>query len=179
MRIFTIPSVVLCIALAACGGGGSSSGGGGVNPNPGGNNPGGGGGTPASTPQKAQVAGSIGFVTSGGMTLYLFEADTTNKSNCSSANGCTGVWPPYTAPAGTVAPAGFTLITRSDGTLQWAFNGWPLYGYVGDKAAGDNKGNGLTEFGGLWQTARPSAQGAGTGGGGNGTGGSGGGNPYP
>lgn len=170
---------MLCVlSLAACGGGGSSGGGVAVNPNPGGGNPGGGGGgTPASTPQQAQVGGSTAFVSSGGMTLYLFQADTSNKSNCTSASGCTAVWPPYTAPAGTVAPAGFALITRSDGTLQWAFNGWPLYKYVGDKSAGDDKGNGLTEFGGLWQTARPTAAGAGNGGGG--TPGGGGGNPYP
>ncbi len=177
MRLLTLTSAALCIALAACGGGGSSGGGGGTtNPpvtNPGGGTGGGGGGTnvPPSTPQQAQVAGAAAFVTSSGMTLYLFGADTANHSNCSSGNGCTGVWPPYTAPAGTTAPSGFTLTTRSDGTLQWTFNGWPLYMYVGDTAKGQNNGNGLNQFGGLWQTARPNANGAGGGSGG-------GGNPY-
>ena len=170
MRLLTLTSAVLCVALAACGGGGSS--GGSSNPvpttNPGGGG-GGGGGTPASTPQQAMVGGAMAFVTSGKMTLYLFGADTANHSNCNTA--CTGVWPPYTAPAGTAAPTGFTLTTRSDGTLQWTFNGWPLYRYALDTAPGQNHGNGLNQFGGLWQTARPNANGAGSGGGG-------GGNPY-
>ena len=172
MRFLTFSTAVLCLALVACGGGGSS-GGGSVNPNPGGGN-GGGGGNPPSTPQQMTVGGATAFVTSGSMTLYLFGADTANKSNCTTSNGCTAVWPPYTAPAGTVAPAGFSLTTRSDGTLQWTYAGWPLYTYIGDKAVGDNHGDKLTEFGGLWQTARPSASSAG--GGGNG---GGGGNPYP
>ena len=173
MRLLTLTSAVLCVALAACGGGGSS--GGSSNPvpttNPGGGGGGGGGGTPASTPQQAMVGGSTAFVTSGKMTLYLFGADTSGHSNCTGA--CAAIWVPYTAPAGTTAPSGFSLTTRSDGTLQWTFNGWPLYTYVGDSAAGQNNGNGLVQFGGLWQTARPSASGAGSG-----SGGGGGGNPY-
>ena len=173
MRLLTLASVVLCVALAACGGGGSS--GGSSNPNPTtnpGTGGGGGGGVPASTPQQAMVGGATAFVAaSGGKTLYLFGADTANHSNCNAGNGCSAVWVPNTAPAGTKAPAGFSLTTRSDGTLQWTFNGWPLYTYVGDSAAGQNNGNGLNQFGGLWQTARPNASGAGSGGGG-------GGNPY-
>ena len=175
MRFLTFSTAVLCLALAACGGGGSS-GGGSVNPNPGGGGNGGGGGTPASTPQQATVGGATAFVTSSGMTLYLFGADTANKSNCNVSNGCSTVWIPYTAPNGTVAPAGFTLTTRTDGTMQWTFAGWPLYTYIGDKAPGDNHGDKLNQFGGLWQTARPSAANAG---GGSGGGGGGGGNPYP
>jgi len=173
-RYSLILALLSAIALASCGGGGSS--GGSTLPNNPGSAPTPAPGTPApnnppSTPQQAQVAGSAAFVTSSGMTLYLFGADTANKSNCPSSNGCTSVWPPYTAPAGTVAPAGFTLTTRSDGTLQWTFNGWPLYRYFGDSAPGNNNGNGLNQFGGLWQTARPNANPAGSGGGG-------GGNPY-
>ena len=178
MRLVTLTtSAVLCIALAACGGGGSS-GGSGPSTTPPTTNPGGGGGgggstNPPSTPQQAQVGGATAFVTSSQMTLYLFGLDTANHSNCPASNGCSAVWVPYTAPAGTTAPSGFTLTTRSDGTLQWTFNGWPLYTYVGDTAPGQNNGNGLNQFGGLWQTARPNANGAGGGGGGGG-----GGNPY-
>ena len=154
-RNLLVVALFVSCALAACGGGG---GGGGVSPSvttpPASSNPQP-SNNPASTPQQAQVAGSMAFVTSNGMTLYVFGADTANTSNCTSGSGCTGVWPPYTAPAGTVAPAGFGLITRSDGSLQWTINGSPVYTYVGDSAAGSDKGNGLTEFGGLWTTARP------------------------
>lgn len=115
--------------------------------------------TPASTPQQATVAGSTAFVSSSNsFTLYVFAADTNGVSNCTTASGCTGVWPPYTAPAGTTAPSGtsFTLITRTDGSLQWAYNGAPLYTYVGDSASGQSNGNGITEFGAIWSVARPS-----------------------
>jgi predicted lipoprotein with Yx(FWY)xxD motif len=143
-------------AVAACGGGGSS---GGVTTNPGGSpptaaptNP---PGAPATMPQLAQVAGSQAYVSSSSQhTLYTFGADTANKSNCNSSNGCTGVWPPYTAPAGTQAPSGsgFGIITRSDGTMQWTYQQFPLYTYSGDAAAGQDNGQGINAYGGVWGT---------------------------
>jgi predicted lipoprotein with Yx(FWY)xxD motif len=145
--------------VAACGGGGGSSGGGSPTiphaaPTATSNDP-------PSMPQQATVAGSTAFVGQNGHTLYMFSIDGTNVSNCTStpeADGvCTSFWPPYAAPAGTVAPAGtgFAVFTRSDGSLQWSYNGHPLYEYSLDTAAGQDKGQGNTEFGGLWTTARP------------------------
>jgi predicted lipoprotein with Yx(FWY)xxD motif len=146
----------IALTLAACGGGGSGSSGSmpttvpTTAPTT--------ASTPASTPQEATVAGSTAFVGSNGHTLYVFSADTPNVSNCNSSNGCTTFWPPYAAPAGTKAPSGtsFGIITRSDGTLQWTYNSQPLYEYAGDTAAGQDNGQGLNEYGGLWSTARPS-----------------------
>jgi predicted lipoprotein with Yx(FWY)xxD motif len=150
------------LTLAACGGGGGTS----ANPYVGATNaptsaPTAGptsAATPASLPQTATVASGTALISSSNQhTLYVFGADTSGVSNCTSSNGCTGVWPPYTAPAGTVAPSGstFTLIARSDGSLQWANNGAPLYVYSGDSAAGQDNGQGITSFGGTWSTARP------------------------
>jgi predicted lipoprotein with Yx(FWY)xxD motif len=115
--------------------------------------------TPASMPQVATVNGAQVLVGQNQHTLYVFSADTNGVSNCTSSNGCTGVWPPYAAPAGTQSPAGepYTIITRSDGTLQWTVNGKPLYEYSGDSASGQTNGNGITSFGGNWSTAQPSA----------------------
>ncbi len=154
-------AAIAVLTVAACGGGGSSGGGGGTtyggNPIP----------TtapsqaPASMPQTAAVLGAQAYVSSSNQhTLYTFAADKANKSNCTDASGCTGLWPPYTAPAGTVAPAGsgFGLITRSDdGALQWTYQSVPLYNYAGDSAAGQGNGQGINSFGGVWGVARPAS----------------------
>lgn len=49
-------------------------------------------------------------------------------------------------------------ITRDDGTLQVTYNGWPLYLFAGDTAAGDTNGQGLDEFGGLWFLVSPAGE---------------------
>jgi predicted lipoprotein with Yx(FWY)xxD motif len=41
----------------------------------------------------------------------------------------------------------YTVITRTDGNRQWAYDNKPLYLYAGDAAAGDVLGDGL---GGVW-----------------------------
>jgi len=83
------------------------------------------------------------LVDSKGMTLYLFTNDTAGKSNCNG--GCLSNWPPLLTNGAPVAGDGVTAsmlgtITRSDGTTQVTYNGWPLYYFIGDKAAGDTKG---------------------------------------
>lgn len=158
-RICAAAAIAAMFALAACGGGSSS-----VSP------PAGSGSTtapsptsaatPASMPQTATIAGSTAFTSSAnGHTLYFFGADTSGVSNCNASNGCSGVWPAYSAPSGTGAPSGsgFSIITRGDGTQQWAYNGSPLYEYSGDSAAGQDNGQGITSFGGTWTTARPAS----------------------
>ncbi|MEV5708181.1 hypothetical protein [Actinoallomurus sp. NPDC052274] len=40
--------------------------------------------------------------------------------------------------------------TRSDGTKQVVYNGWPLYYYSKDTSPGDTKGQGVTSFGAPW-----------------------------
>ena len=110
-------------------------------------------------PQLATVGSAQAYVSSSNQhTLYTFAADKADTSNCMDATGCTGLWPPYTAPAGTVAPSGsgFGVITRSDdGKLQWTYQHIPLYNYAGDSAAGQDNGQGINSFGGIWGTARP------------------------
>ena len=43
-----------------------------------------------------------------------------------------------------------SVLTRSDGSVQAAYDGHPLYTYVGDSAPGQANGNGLNLNGGLW-----------------------------
>lgn len=104
----------------------------------------------------------------GGMTLYIFKADTDGTSTCTG--GCAGTWPAFVGDgsqvnAGDGVSGTFGTTTRADGTTQITHGGQPLYYYSGDKAAGDSNGEGI---GGVWfiapveassasQTEKPSA----------------------
>jgi len=86
-----------------------------------------------------------------GMTLYVFAKDTTGVSNC-AAGKCLTNWPPYTAQSETgTFPANITVIKRSDGTLQYAWKGKPLYYFIKDKDSGDAYGDGV---GGVWSVVK-------------------------
>ena len=54
------------------------------------------------------------------------------------------------ATAGPGVTGTLTTITRSGGSLQAAYDGHPLYTYVGDTAPGQAKGDGLNLSGGVW-----------------------------
>jgi len=84
-----------------------------------------------------------------GRTLYTFDKDAANKSNCNG--GCAAAWPPFFAKDGASASAGFSIVTRDDGTKQWAMNGKPLYYFAPDTKPGDIKGDGE---GGVWHVIR-------------------------
>ena len=74
-----------------------------------------------------------------GMTLYTFDKDTSGKSNCNGE--CAEYWPPVNAKADAKPVGDLTVITRDDGTKQWADGGKPLYTYVKDKQPGDVTGD--------------------------------------
>src|SRR5512142_3044424 len=78
-----------------------------------------------------------------GMTLYLFTKDTPNTSSCYGK--CASFWPPLLTSGAPVGASGldaskFGTTTRTDGTTQVTYNGWPLYYFAKDKQAGDVKG---------------------------------------
>lgn len=83
-----------------------------------------------------------------GMTLYTFDKDEPGKSNC--YDQCAVNWPPFLAEAGAMAEEEWTIVDRTDGTKQWAYEGKPLYLYIEDKKAGDVTGEGK---GGVWHVA--------------------------
>jgi predicted lipoprotein with Yx(FWY)xxD motif len=85
-----------------------------------------------------------------GMTLYTFDKDAAGKSNCNGQ--CLVNWPALTADANAKPMGDWTVITRDDGTKQWALKGKPLYTFVQDKKAGDMAGEGK---GGVWHMAMP------------------------
>ena len=83
-----------------------------------------------------------------GWTLYLFTNDTRNSGASSCYGQCATFWPAFhgsssslTLPPGVNASS-FGTITRTDGTKQLTYQGWPLYNYAGDAAVGDTNGQG-------------------------------------
>jgi predicted lipoprotein with Yx(FWY)xxD motif len=97
------------------------------------------------------------LVDSKGRTLYLFEADQPNTSNCSAA--CLSVWPAFTTQAKPQANGGALAAKlgtiAANGQHQVTYNGHPLYYYAGDQMPGDNAGQGLDQFGSEWYVLDP------------------------
>jgi predicted lipoprotein with Yx(FWY)xxD motif len=101
-------------------------------------------------PAPAKVADGV-LVGPNGMTLYTFDRDTaTGKSACNGP--CATNWPPLMAPASAAASGDWTVITRDDGSRQWAYKNKPVYYWVRDAKPGDRTGDG---FNNAWRIARP------------------------
>ena len=85
-----------------------------------------------------------------GMTLYTHAGDGTNMSICTG--GCLTAWPPLAVTAGQQPTAGpgvtghLGSFTRTEGTTQVTYNGWPLYSWPGDAKPGDATGQGVGGF---------------------------------
>jgi len=95
------------------------------------------------------------LVGANGMTLYMFTNDEANKSNC--AGDCLVKWPPLLTKGEPVLGDGVdaSLVgsaALADGTMIVTYNGWPLYYWVNDKAAGDVTGQNV---GGVWFVIAP------------------------
>ena len=87
-----------------------------------------------------------------GMTLYTFAKDTMpGKSVCNG--GCAKNWPPLMVPPGATAEGDWTIVSRDDGTKQWAYKGKPLYTWIKDQQPGDTTGDGFLN--GAWHVAKP------------------------
>ena len=79
------------------------------------------------------------LVDANDMTLYTFDKDTENKSNCNGK--CAKAWPPLFAPADAKAMGKLTVAARDDGSKQWAYQGKPLYLWFKDQKPGDTTGD--------------------------------------
>jgi predicted lipoprotein with Yx(FWY)xxD motif len=89
------------------------------------------------------------YTDSKDMTLYTYDKDEAGKSNC--YDKCAVNWPPFAAAADAMAEGDWTVVERTDGTKQWAYDGKPLYTFIEDKKAGDMTGEGK---GGVWHVAK-------------------------
>jgi len=105
-------------------------------------------------PLKTAKAGDLGEILAGpnGMTLYTFAND--KEAGKSSCNGsCAANWPPFQPAAGAPAPTGaLSVITRDDGSKQYAYKGKPLYYWKNDKKPGDTTGHKVRD---IWFVAQP------------------------
>lgn len=109
--------------------------------------------TAATVPAKtgSTALGNV-LVDAKGMTLYTFDKDATpGKSACNGP--CAQNWPPLMATADAKASGDWSVITRDDGSKQWAYKGKPLYAWVKDTKPGDTTGDGFLN--GAWHVAKP------------------------
>lgn len=101
----------------------------------------------AQTPGKAAADGTL--TNANGMTLYVFDKDAGGKSACNGP--CAANWPPLAAMADAKDMGDWTVITREDGSRQWAYKGKPLYAWAKDTKPGDKTGDG---FNNVWHAAK-------------------------
>jgi predicted lipoprotein with Yx(FWY)xxD motif len=89
-----------------------------------------------------------------GRALYMFTADKKGQSSA-CYDACAQAWPPLLTQDQPELGAGIKkdivgTISRKDGSKQVTYNGWPLYYFVQDKAAGQVAGQDKHGFGGEW-----------------------------
>jgi predicted lipoprotein with Yx(FWY)xxD motif len=96
------------------------------------------------------AAGTTVLADAKGMTLYTYAKDMPGASNCN--DNCAKNWPPLVAAANAKSMGEWTVVTRADGTRQWAYKGMPLYTWIKDTKAGETTGDGV---GGAWKVAVP------------------------
>lgn len=101
------------------------------------------------SPSPAKMSNGV-LVAANGMTLYTFDNDEVpGKSACNGP--CATLWPPLLAGASDSSKGDWTVVTRDDGSRQWAYKGKPVYLYQADKAAGDKTGD---NFRNVWHTIK-------------------------
>jgi predicted lipoprotein with Yx(FWY)xxD motif len=104
--------------------------------------------TPGGAP--ARFSGGV-LVNSAGMTLYTFDKDPAGSGKSVCIAQCAAIWPPLKTTAEDKPGGEYTLITRDDGSKQWAHKGKPLYLWIKDQKPGDKTGDG---FGKVWHVVQ-------------------------
>jgi predicted lipoprotein with Yx(FWY)xxD motif len=97
---------------------------------------------------------------SSGRALYVLEGD---DSGARCIGDCLRSWH---AVAGTTPTSGaadvqapmIATVSRDDGTMQWTYNGHPLYYYDGDTGPGMYAGQAYADTYGHWYLVRPSGE---------------------
>lgn len=112
---------------------------------------------PAQDPDVQVGETSLGdvLVDAEGRTLYAFTQDSDGAPTCTA--DCAATWPPALVEAEPVVgegvdPAVISTVEGAEGGTQIVADGWPLYTFSGDAAAGDVNGQ---EVGGVWFAVSP------------------------
>lgn len=86
-----------------------------------------------------------------GFILYRFDGDSAKPAISNCEDDCLAVWPAALTDGEPeldgVDPEDVGTVLRSDGTRQITIGNWPAYTYIGDKKAGQWKGQ---KVGGKW-----------------------------
>lgn len=88
-------------------------------------------------------AQGVALTDAHGMTLYTFDGNVRRDHQLCSPSGCDPEWQPVTASELASGIGDFSVVTRSDGSKQWAYRKEPLYRYRGDTLPGDAHGSGV------------------------------------
>jgi predicted lipoprotein with Yx(FWY)xxD motif len=92
------------------------------------------------------------IVGADGMTLYTFDKDTAGSGKSTCNGPCAANWPPLMASADAKGTGDWSIVTRDDGSRQWAYKGKPVYRWIKDQKPGDRTGDG---FNNAWRLVRP------------------------
>ena len=98
----------------------------------------------------AKMAGGK-LVDTAGMTLYTFDQDVAGSGKSKCNGPCAALWPPAMATADAKPEGDLSVVTRDDGSRQWAYKGKPVYLYAADKKAGDVTGDNFKD---VWHVVK-------------------------
>jgi predicted lipoprotein with Yx(FWY)xxD motif len=102
-------------------------------------------------PAPAKVSDGA-LVNGAGMTLYTFDRDAAGSGKSVCNGPCAANWPPLAASADAKAAGDWSIVTRDDGSKQWAYKGKPLYTWAKDQKPGDRTGDGFNNN--TWHVAK-------------------------
>jgi predicted lipoprotein with Yx(FWY)xxD motif len=91
------------------------------------------------------------LATPSGATVYTFDKDTVGSGKSACNGPCAQLWPPVAAQAADAASGDWSIVTRDDGSRQWAYKGAPIYTFSKDAKPGDMTGD---KFKDIWHVIK-------------------------
>ena len=91
------------------------------------------------------------LATPSGATVYTFDKDAVGSGKSACNGPCAQAWPPVAAQASDAASGDWTIVTRDDGSKQWAYKGAPIYTFSKDAKPGDTTGD---KFKDVWHVIK-------------------------
>ncbi len=113
-------------------------------------------GPPPNVPPGLNVITTIGgrlVVNAEGYSVYAWDGDAPNKSNC--IGDCARIWIPMTAPLAAQPQGEWTLIDRAPGVRQWAFREKPIYTYSDDTSRASLSGGDVPGWNNVYTQLAP------------------------
>jgi predicted lipoprotein with Yx(FWY)xxD motif len=89
-----------------------------------------------------------------GMTLYTFDKDVAGSGKSACNGPCATNWPPLAANSDDKPGGDWSIVTRNDGSRQWAYKGKPVHRWNKDQQPGDKTGDG---FNNAWHIVKQEA----------------------